>query len=134
MIKSASVALGGHLIKVADALALTRRMFRAFPRLLTRRMARLIPLPARYAVLERELSAATLPYLPALREKRRTLLVADAFGRVRHEDWSRELGDFLVEVVMPRLGARSELAWRRLPHVAGRLDALIAGLDRTRHH
>jgi hypothetical protein len=133
MAKSASVALGGWLIQAGDMIAVSARSCHAFPRDLRKRLTSgLIPLPRRYAALEKAIDDAARPYLSALLEKRSRLLVADAHGQVHHDHWAREMGRFLTEMVMPRLGAEAELAWRRLPHVAERLDAMIAAHPRPR--
>ena len=133
MEKSAAVALGGWLAQAGVAIAESARSCRALPHHLRKRIALgLLPLPPRYAALEKSLDDAVRPYLPALLEKRSRLLATDHHGQVRHDHWAREMGTFLAEVVMPRLGADAELAWRRLPHVAERLDAMIAAHPKPR--
>jgi hypothetical protein len=85
--------------------------------------------PPLYASLEISIEELTRPYLAVLVETRRALLFTDEHGQVQHRAWSRELGHFITEMVMPRLGQDSEFAWRRLPYVARRIDAMIAAAD-----
>ena len=50
-------------------------------------------------------------------------------SHVQHRAWSKELGHFITEIVMPRLGHDTDFAWRRLPYVARRIDAMIVAAD-----
>jgi hypothetical protein len=85
--------------------------------------------PPLYANLESSIEDLTRPYLAVLIETRRALLFTDEHGQVQHRAWSKELGHFITEIVMPRLGHDTEFAWRRLPYVARRIDAMIAAAD-----
>ena len=85
--------------------------------------------PPLYASLESSIEDLTRPYLAVLVETRRALLFTDEHGQVQHRAWSKELGHFITEIVMPRLGHDTEFAWRRLPYVARRIDAMIAAAD-----
>lgn len=85
--------------------------------------------PPLYASLESSIEDLTRPYLAVLIETRRALLFTDEHGQVQHRAWSKELGHFITEIVMPRLGHDTDFAWRRLPYVARRIDAMIAAAD-----
>ena len=85
--------------------------------------------PPLYVTLESSIEDLVKPYLGVLIETRRALLFTDEHGQVQHRAWSKELGHFISEIVMPRLGADTEFAWRRLPYVARRIDAMIAAAD-----
>jgi hypothetical protein len=85
--------------------------------------------PPLYANLESSIVDLTRPYLAVLIETRRALLFTDEHGQVQHRAWSKELGHFITEIVMPRLGHDTEFAWRRLPYVARRIDAMIAAAE-----
>ena len=85
--------------------------------------------PPLYASLETSIDDLTRPYLAVLVETRRALLFTDEHGQVQHRAWSRELGHFITQIVMPRLGNDTDFAWRRLPYVARRVDAMIAAAD-----
>ncbi len=83
-------------------------------------------IPSRHVSFERHCDTLVAPYMPALVEKRSQLLTRDAYGQVRHENWSRELGQFMDEILLPRLGRDTAFAQRSLPYVAHRLDDMIA--------
>jgi hypothetical protein len=83
-------------------------------------------IPSQHASFERRCERLVAPYLPALVEKRSQLLVIDAHGEVRHEKWSREIGHFMDEILLPRLGQDTAFVERRLPYVAQRLDDMVA--------
>ena len=85
--------------------------------------------PPLYASLEASIVDLTKPYLAVLVETRRTLRYTDEHGQVQHRAWSKELGHFITEIVMPRLGADTDFAWRRLPYVARRIDAMVAAAE-----
>ena len=85
--------------------------------------------PPLYASLESSIEDLTRPYLAVLIETRRALLFTDEHGQVQHRAWSKELGHFITEIVMPRLGHDTDFAWRRLPYVARRIDAMIAAAE-----
>ena len=86
--------------------------------------------PRRYASLDSHVGLLAAPYMPALVEKRGRLLVTGAFGEIQSENWAVELGAFLDEMVLPRLGRDAPFAQRRLLYVAGLLDDLIAEAGR----
>ena len=113
-IQSLLVNAGG----LANDLGKARRSF--FANLFT-----LHKTPPLYATLEASIVDLTRPYLGVLIETRRALLYTDEHGQVQHRAWSKELGHFITEIVMPRLGADTDFAWRRLPYVARRIDAMI---------
>jgi hypothetical protein len=81
--------------------------------------------PPLYATLESSIEDLVRPYLGVLIETRRDLLFTDEHGQVQHRAWSKELGHFITEIVMPRLGGDTDFAWRRLPYVARRIDTMI---------
>ena len=85
--------------------------------------------PPLYASLESSIEDLTRPYLAVLIETRRALLFTDEHGQVHHRAWSKELGHFITDIVMPRLGHDTDFAWRRLPYVARRIDAMIAAAE-----
>lgn len=85
--------------------------------------------PPLYASLETSIVDLTRPYLGVLIETRKALLYTDEHGHVQHRAWSKELGHFITEIVMPRLGHDTDFAWRRLPYVARRIDAMIVAAD-----
>ena len=85
--------------------------------------------PPLYVSLESSIEDLVKPYLGVLIETRRALLFTDEHGQVQHRAWSKELGHFISEIVMPRLGADTDFAWRRLPYVARRIDAMIAAAE-----
>jgi hypothetical protein len=87
-------------------------------------------IPSRHVSFERHCDTLVAPYMPALVEKRSQLLTWDAYGQVRHESWSRELGQFMGEILLPRLGRDRAFAQRSLPYVAHRLDDMIAAAQR----
>src|SRR5579871_4202129 len=117
-IQSLLVNAGG----LANDLGKARRSF--FSNLFT-----LHKTPPLYASLEASIVDLTRPYLGVLIETRRALLYTDEHGQVQHRAWSKELGHFITEIVMPRLGGDTDFAWRRLPYVARRIDAMIAAAE-----
>jgi len=119
MTRSAAVAIGYSLVNAAaDVFRLPRRRIRSIATGFNK-------VPRRYASLDSHVSLLAAPYMPALVEKRSRLLVMGAFGELESETWSVELGAFLDEVVLPRLGRDAPFAQRRLLYVAGLLDDLI---------
>lgn len=128
MTRSAAVAAGYSLVNtVADVF----RFCSGVPRRRIRSLATgFNKVPRRYASLDSHVSLLAAPYMPALVEKRSRLLVVGAFGEIESETWTVELGAFLDEMVLPRLGRDAPFAQRRLLYVAGLLDDLIAEAGR----
>ena len=127
MTRSAAVAVDSLVNAVADVFrycsGLPRRRMRSFTTGFNK-------VPRRYASLDSHVSLLAAPYMPALVEKRGRLLVAGRFGEIQSENWAVELGAFLDEMVLPRLGRDAPFAQRRLLYVAGLLDDLIAEAGR----
>lgn len=82
--------------------------------------------PRRYASMDDRLDILVRPYLARLVEQRNEFLFRDAFGEMRHDRWAHELGRFIDETVMPRLGPHKAFAQRRLLYLAGCLDDMVA--------
>lgn len=119
MAVAAVIAVGDFLLNaVAKSSGLPRRLqqiggvFRKVPR--------------RYASMDDRLDILVRPYLARLVEQRNEFLFRDAFGEMQHDRWAHELGRFIDETVMPRLGPHKAFAQRRLLYVAGCLDDMVA--------
>jgi hypothetical protein len=123
---STDFVLGDLFAGAGEILADTIKNLFAIPaslRGLTRRCVNCMATP--HAVFEKRLDILVAPYIPALMEKRCELLTIGAYGEIRTESWSRELGVFMDRILMPRLGQDMEFVQRRLPYVAGRLDDMV---------
>lgn len=129
MEKSASVAWEYLLVNAGDLAIDVGKACRELPRTLIGTLLNIHKTPPLYATLEESLDQLAKPYLGVLVESRRALRYVDEHGQVQHRAWSKELGTFITEIVMPRLGADTDFAWRRLPYVARRLDAMVAAAD-----
>jgi hypothetical protein len=124
MAVAAVVAVGDFLVNaVAKSSALPRRLqqmgsvFRKVPR--------------RYASMDDRLDILVRPYLARLVEQRNEFLFRDEFGEMQHDRWAHELGRFIDETVMPRLGPHRPFAQRRLLYLAGCLDDMVAEAARN---
>jgi hypothetical protein len=91
-------------------------------------------IPSRHSSFERRCEILVAPYLPALAEKRSQLLITDRYGEVRHEKWSRELGHFMDDILLPRLGQDATFAGQRLPYVAQCLDDMVTAAQQRLSH
>ena len=124
MAVGAVVAVGDFIVyAVAKSSSISRRLqslagnFRKVPR--------------RYASMEDRLDILVRPYLARLVEQRNEFLFRDEFGEMQHDRWAHELGRFIDETVMPRLGPHKAFAQRRLLYLAGCLDDMVAAAARA---
>jgi hypothetical protein len=116
MAVGAVVAVGDFLVNaVAKSSGFPRRLQLSFRKV-----------PKRYASMEDRLDVLVRPYLARLIEQRNQFLFRDAFGEMHHDLWAQELGRFIDETVMPRLGPHKDFAQRRLLYLAGCLDDMVA--------
>jgi hypothetical protein len=126
MARSVAVTAGYFLVSAAAGLLLT---WSGAPGRRLHRFAKgFNKVPSRYASLEKRLGLLAEPYMPALAEKRSRLLITGISGEMQGEAWAAELGQFISQSVLPRLGTDTPFAKRRLLYVAGWLDNRIAQL------
>lgn len=119
MAVGAVVAVGDFLVNaVVKSSGLSRR--------LTLKAVGLRRVPRRYASMDDRLDVLVRPYLARLVEQRNQFLFRDEFGEMQHDRWAEELGRFIDETVMPRLGPHKSFAQRRLLYLAGCLDEMVA--------
>ena len=124
MAVAAVIAVGDFLLAaVAKSSRLPRRL-----QLLAGNFRRV---PRRYASMDDRLDILVRPYLARLVEQRNAFLFRDEFGEMQHDRWAHELGRFIDETVMPRLGPHRAFAQRRLLYLAGCLDDMVAAAART---
>ncbi|HKD46693.1 MAG TPA: hypothetical protein VKB67_03340 [Rhizomicrobium sp.] len=116
----------GAVVAVGDFLLNAVAKSSVFPRRLQLIAGSFRIVPRRYASMDDRLDILVKPYLARLVEQRNQFLFRDEFGEVQHDQWARELGRFIDETVMPRLGPHKAFAQRRLLYLAGCLDDLIA--------
>lgn len=65
------------------------------------------------------------PHLPVLVKKRQELLRKDDYGVIKNEKWSKELGYFFANVLLPNLGSFSDYARRHMAYTAELVDDMI---------
>jgi hypothetical protein len=131
MRRNTSFALGYLLVSAGERVAVAVNGYFEIPGGLLGLIVRgADQIPSRHVSFERHCDTLVAPYMPALVEKRRELLTWDAYGQVRHENWSRELGQFMDEILLPRLGRDRPFAQRSLPYLAHRLDDRIAAAQK----
>jgi hypothetical protein len=102
-----------------------------FPRRLQLLAGNFRRVPRRYASMDDRLDILVRPYLARLVEQRNEFLFRDEFGEMQHDRWAHELGRFIDETVMPRLGPHKSFAQRRLLYLAGCLDDMVVAAARS---
>lgn len=114
------------VVAVGDFLANAVAKSSALPRRLQQITGLFRKVPRRYSSMDDRLDILVRPYLARLVEQRNEFLFRDEFGEMQHDRWAHELGRFIDETVMPRLGPHRAFAQRRLLYVAGCLDDMVA--------
>ena len=122
---------GGAVVAVGDFLVNAVVKSSSLPRRLQSLAGNFRKVPRRYASMEDRLDILVRPYLARLVEQRNEFLFCDEFGEMQHDRWAHELGRFIDETVMPRLGPHKPFAQRRLLYLAGCLDDLVAAAARA---
>lgn len=120
----------GAVVAVGDFLVNAVSRGSGFPRFLQSLAGHFRKVPRRYASMEDRLDVLVRPYLARLVEQRNQFLFRDRFGEMQHDRWAGELGRFIDETVMPRLGPHQAFAQRRLLYVAGCLDDMVVAAAR----
>lgn len=115
----------GAVAAVGDFLVNAVARSSGFPRRLQQITGMFRKVPRRYASMNDRLDILVRPYLARLVEQRNEFLFRDEFGEMQHDRWAHELGRFIDETVMPRLGPHKAFAQRRLLYVAGCLDEIV---------
>ena len=116
----------GAVLAVGDFLVNAVARSSNFPRRSQSMAGNFRRVPKRYASMDDRLDILVRPYLARLVEQRNEFLFRDEFGEMQHDRWAEELGRFINETVMPRLGPHKAFAQRRLLYLAGCLDEMVA--------
>jgi hypothetical protein len=75
---------------------------------------------------EAAIANAVAPYIPVLVTKRQKLLRADDYGVINEGPWSKELGYFLGNVLLPNLQGYEGYARRHLALTATLVDNIVS--------